>query len=201
MHLFNKSSDDSDSITDSDEELISHEMELFQPFLVEKLTIFLDLDSTLIYATSQTDDYTFGFTIGDRDFHIIVRPHADQFLDFLCDIADVYVYTSAQETYAKHIVTYFNTPRKRIINFFSQKNLDSNKKKQIDILHTRRERTILIDDQKDVCSHEQCCWPIEPFEGDKNDNELMKMKTQLSSFFKSSSKENFQAENQPLYYT
>ena len=86
-----------------------------------RLKIILDLDNTLIYA-SQTKLNNLSlryFRI--RDYYVYKRPNLEKFLFTLSEIADLYLYTSSNEEYAKAILNIIDT-NKVIKNKFYRNN-------------------------------------------------------------------------------
>jgi TFIIF-interacting CTD phosphatase-like protein len=145
---------------------------LIEPPRKRKLTIFLDLDSTLIYKTDGAFDFM--FTIEDHECKIKKRPFLDDFLDSISEFADLYIYTSATKVYAENIFNYLNKPRPRIIGFFSRENTKG-AVKNVSILGTPLERTFLIDDFPQAASNRENLLQVAEFKGEENDDELKRV--------------------------
>ena len=66
------------------------------------LLVVLDIDETLIHATTRDDRGTPDFVI--EGWKVLKRPHVDPFLEYCLENYDVGVWTSAGETYAELIM-------------------------------------------------------------------------------------------------
>ena len=149
---------------------------LTTPPKLQKLTIFLDLDNTLIYKTNdESEPFDFKFTIGSEVLKIKMRPHLDDFLEDISKFADLYIFTSATKKYAENVFNFLNTPKPRIIKYFSREDLKKDGK-DLSILKTSLERTILIDDIPSASGDRDNILHIREYKGEEGDNELLQIK-------------------------
>lgn len=75
--------------------------------------IVLDVDETLIFGADSRPDYPFEgsdlqFKMGAYSFHVKARPGALQFLKFLQEKFDLWVYSNGTTDYVKRITDYLN---------------------------------------------------------------------------------------------
>lgn len=69
------------------------------------MLLILDLDETLLYATTKRLDYVPDFLVGEH--YVYGRPGLKEFLDSLSHGFRVAVWTSSVENYAKHMVNHY----------------------------------------------------------------------------------------------
>lgn len=142
---------------------------------VKKLDIVIDLDWTMIYAFRTNMAYSepqvelelkrlkvkySNFKIEKRYIPssqiyliIVLRPNLYDFLSKLMKIATLYVYTSAEEEYARIVMSIVD-PTKRLFDnrllAVGSRNSDSHTEKNLAHLRLEQENVLIIDDQIDV---------------------------------------------------
>lgn len=143
---------------------------------IPKLSFAVDIDQTLLfcYEDKEPDYYDFYFTFYNTRYYIKVRNGANEFLDFLSETGDVYLFTKGTREYARCIMNYFNTIKLRIVGFFARNDLDYNDKKNLEKISDNMERTVIFDDHPNWVVQTSNVVPVAPFTGEC-DNELNKM--------------------------
>lgn len=150
----------------------------------EKLLI-LDLDETLIHASEQPLARNADFRVGH--FHIHERPHLRQFLAGCRDHFNVAIWTTAGEDYAEEILREicadlplaFVWCRERCTpkgegfdgEFSWIKDLKKVKKLGWDLGHV----LVVEDKPQNICRQYGNVIRIDPFEGDAEDRELLRL--------------------------
>lgn len=142
---------------------------------VKKLNIVIDLDWTMIYAFRTSMAYSepqvelelkrlkvkySAFKIEKRYIPssqiyliIVIRPNLHDFLSKLMRIATLHVYTSAEEEYARIVMSIID-PTKRLFDnrllAVGSRSSDSHTEKNLSLLRLEPENVLIIDDQIDV---------------------------------------------------
>lgn len=85
-------------------ETISHSRSCYDPEVVKKILV-LDLDETLVHR-SQFPPHTAVELLGtpSNGTYIFKRPHVDEFLAKVTTMFQVYIYTHAEQSYAKPVI-------------------------------------------------------------------------------------------------
>lgn len=79
------------------------------PAQTNPLTICLDLDNTLILSTTRAPPICdFIIKVDGEDVFVVKRPFLDNFLAEVSKIADIYLFTSAEEEYVNQILEYLD---------------------------------------------------------------------------------------------
>lgn len=140
-----------------------------------RLTVFLDVDNTLTFQSGRIkSNYDYEFTVNGREYKVIKRPHMDEFLDFCSNNFNVYLFTARDKEYAEKIFNCFNNPESRILNFFTVEDMVGHRK-NINVLNTPLERTLLIDDWSEATPYHDNLFVVSPFKGEVEDNVLQKL--------------------------
>ena len=156
------------------------------------MLLILDLDETLIFATENKLYTPEDFICGE--YFVYKRPHLDDFLDSIKKYYDIAVWTSSTRAYAEMIVdnifpqSYpltFLWARDRCTRrldvdyhkYYNLKNLKKVKKKG----YSLNEILIVDDTPGKVSLNYGNHIRVEPFEGDLNDKDLLKLEKYLFS--------------------
>ena len=125
------------------------------------LTVFLDLDNTLIYASLSPDDcYDFTVDVEDDErpgkmvtLYIKKRPHLEEFLSACASFAKLYLYTAAEKSYAEQVISYIDPLNEYFVECFYRDSCiltPTNKNvKDIYITQAKPEKIVLVDDSLD----------------------------------------------------
>jgi Dullard-like phosphatase family protein len=76
----------------------------------ERITLFIDLDNTLIFSSLNKLDNikTKNFAFIDNKYYVYKRPHLDDFLNTISQFCDVSIYTASVKEYADKIIDYID---------------------------------------------------------------------------------------------
>lgn len=139
-----------------------------------KITLFLDIDQTILFQTSSSaKEFDYNFTVNPFEYKMKKRPYLDEFLDFCASRFHVYLFTARDKEFTSKIFNILNTPNKRILDFFTIDDF-KNRRKDIQILQTSLERTLLIDDWSSATPLKRNLYVIKPYKGE-DDSELNNM--------------------------
>jgi RNA polymerase II subunit A small phosphatase-like protein len=155
--------------------------------MIEPLLI-LDLDETLIHSSmSEPDWYDFHFKKGDQIFYTQKRPFLSEFLSIIKLNFDLAVWTASSYGYATEIVKNIGLVEDDLIFFYHKEmctlryDYDLQKYygiKKLEKIKSFRplERVLIVDDIMETAQHNYGnLIRIKPFDGDKNDVELLKL--------------------------
>ena len=90
--------------------------------MIDKKTLVLDLDETLIHCNTNSNSVTditlpVLFPSGEEiDAPINIRPHAQQFLKEMAEIFEVIVFTASHSCYANVVIDYLD-PQKKYVSY------------------------------------------------------------------------------------
>ncbi|KNA17510.1 hypothetical protein SOVF_079280 [Spinacia oleracea] len=154
----------------------------------EKLTIFLDLDETLIHSSADPPSKTFDFIVRPKidgetmDFYVLKRPGVDEFLQYLSEKFEIVVFTAGLRDYASLVLDVLD--KNRVINHRlyrdSCRELDGKYVKDLAQMGRDLWKVAIIDDNPNSYAFQpENAIQIKPFTDDLQDNELSK----LSRFF------------------
>lgn len=151
---------------------------------LNKKEITLDLDYTLFYHNYYHQDsfenWDIEFQVKDSDKKIkqIARPHLKDFIKFCCErFEKINIFTAAQDWYAEHLINYLNIPKNKLgyIKTFN----DTVNKRPITFHREwvkKINNSLVIDDKPHVIEgHGNIVYGIRPFNGEKDDEELIKL--------------------------
>ena len=145
--------------------------------------LILDLDETLVSASRKPGEH-YDFQVAE--YYVVERPHLGHFLEQVCEWYAIAVWTSSGQSYADELVPrIFPTPARLEFCWAAPRctrryDLDLHQHYAVkDLKKVRRrgyhiERVLMIDDspeklERNYGNHLQ----ISPFEGDRDDRELM----------------------------
>ncbi|CAD8197468.1 unnamed protein product [Paramecium pentaurelia] len=142
-------------------------------FQTGKLRLLIGLEGTLV-CTSPTpipgwDKINIKFPSGlTQDFYVKHRPYLDQFLLSVSQIYDVSIYTTQIYDFAAPIINRFCIRIKH--NFYRQNH-------EINMTTSNPHNVIFVDYDEDQCSaNSENAYPIQQYNGQDNDTELLKLK-------------------------
>ncbi|CAD8042999.1 unnamed protein product [Paramecium primaurelia] len=151
---------------------------LYQGKSQKQIKIVFDLDETLVHTEEVQKDKVYDFQ--NNEFGLFIRPYCRHVLKELSQLADLFVFTSANQKYAKTIInlidpenTYFKGHfyRNHCISLQSRMQL-----KHLGILSNNYSKTVIIDNSPIFYMGQPYNGiPIAPFIDDAQDNELMKL--------------------------
>ena len=150
---------------------------------MERPLLILDLDETLVHATTNPPNDRFSFEVAN--YFVYVRPHVQSFLDSVSCFYDLAVWTASTESYASEIVAsvigdrelQFLWGRSRCTQKFDEIHYEQFWLK--DLRKVKRqgwqlERVLMIDDTpKKLTRNYGNLVRVSAWEGNPNDNELL----------------------------
>ncbi|XP_004485939.2 uncharacterized protein [Cicer arietinum] len=165
-----------------------NEASLLPPSLLNRKTVFLDLDETLVHSQTFPPPESFDFVVkpiidGEpMDFYVAKRPGVDELLESLASKFEVVVFTAALKEYASLVLDRLD--RNRFISHRlyrdSCRNVDGKLVKDLSLVGRDLKRVVIVDDNPNSFSHQpENAILIRPFVDDICDRELWK----LRSFF------------------
>jgi carboxy-terminal domain RNA polymerase II polypeptide A small phosphatase len=153
------------------------------PFVPEKKILFLDLDETLVYSRTdarQDFDYRLEVQLDPLDVHltpiyVLLRPHVFHFLEHAKLLYNVIFFTASMKTYADALLDLISpgTPR-----FYRESCTlyQGGYIKDIGQFGFNPKDMILLDNMEECYRLQpQNGLPIKSYDGNKNDNELLKL--------------------------
>ncbi|CAD8060982.1 unnamed protein product [Paramecium sonneborni] len=151
---------------------------LYQGKSQKQYKIAFDLDETLIHAEEVQKDKVYDFQ--NNEFGVFIRPYCHHILKELSILADLFIFTSANQKYAKTIInlidpenTYFKGHfcRNHCISLQSRIQL-----KHLGILSNDFQKIVIIDNSPIFYMAQPYNGiPIAPFIDDTQDTELLKL--------------------------
>lgn len=153
--------------------------------------LVLDLDETLVHTREEPLDRSPDFRI--LDFHVYKRPHVDRFLKEMSSFYQLAVWSAASRSYVELTVARLMPPAVEPVFVFSSerctrrfdydigrhyqiKNLKKVKRKGFDL----RRVLIVEDSPENVTRNYGNAVYVRAFEGDLNDDELLKLSEYLA---------------------
>ncbi|CAD8044853.1 unnamed protein product [Paramecium primaurelia] len=151
---------------------------LYQGKSQKQLKIAFDLDETLIHTEQVQKDKVYDFQ--NNEFGVYIRPYCHHVLKELSQYADLFIYTSANQKYAKTIINLIDPENKYFKGHYYRNNcitLQSRiQVKHLGILSNDYSKIVIIDNSPIFYMGQPYNGiPIAPFIDDINDNELMKL--------------------------
>lgn len=149
------------------------------------LTVVLDLDNTMVFTSNKPfklSDFVIMVPIesGYQKLYVVKRPYLDQFLNKLSKVANLYLFSAGEKVYVDQVVQnidpFGNLFKKIYYRDSCKKDSNGFYIKDLSVLGTPLERTILVDDS--VASFGQFTSngiKISPYHGEVSDNELSKI--------------------------
>ncbi|MES2793833.1 MAG: HAD family hydrolase [Planctomycetota bacterium] len=175
-----------------------------------KPLLILDLDETLIFATSKPLPSQCDFTVGP--YHVYKRPFVDHFLSTVQPVFDLAIWSSASADYVATIVDSivptdirlaFQWSRSRCTQRYQPELQESywvKDLKKVQRLGYDLRRVLVVDDSSEKVERNYGnAIYVKPFEGDSTDQELRRLGTYLVGLanrtnFRTVEKRNWRAE-------
>ena len=138
--------------------------------------LFLDLDETLIKATRQDDAKN-----SRQGYSVAFRPHIMEFLHIMSQLYEIYVFTTASESFAHGVIDKLNRNHPYIKDCLSRNHCFTTKRgyflKDLRMVKNRGLEDIVLVDN---CVHAFGLQlsngiPIPEFNGEKDDNHLLRL--------------------------
>jgi Dullard-like phosphatase family protein len=152
-----------------------------------KITLVLDLDSTLIYSSTNKIENAKNYAIIENKFYVYKRPHLDSFLSSLSQFCDMVIYTASTKEYADKVIDYVDKNRLISQRYYRQDclNIDSYWYKDVSKYGFDERKLIIIDDIPNChLSYRRNIIHIRNWNGqDERDDSLMKIKNIIKNFF------------------
>lgn len=148
--------------------------------------IILDLDQTLIYASFfYLEDLNLLLKYSGH-LNIFERPHAREFVKKCVETGDIIVYTTAVADYAENVCDYLTLKYRELLSrkdcsISDDQYLKKLKKSWLE----EYDRIFIVDDSPNIWEKEafdRCTFLVpEPFVGDPDDKELIKLQKKLDN--------------------
>ena len=113
-----------------------------------RLTVVLDLDNTLIFATPNKIEKLKNYALINNKFYVYKRPHLDNFLISLSQNCDLILYTAGTKDYAEKIVDYIDKNKLISARYYRENCLIKLNQlhKDVSKFGLDEQRTLIIDD-------------------------------------------------------
>jgi Dullard-like phosphatase family protein len=113
-----------------------------------RLTVVLDLDNTLIFATQNKIEKNKNYALINNKFYVYKRPHLDHFLISLSQNCDLILYTAGTREYAEKIVDHIDKNKLISTRYYREDCLmkASSIFKDVSKCGIDEQRTLIIDD-------------------------------------------------------
>ncbi|GAU48447.1 hypothetical protein TSUD_383440 [Trifolium subterraneum] len=158
---------------------------LLPPSILNRKTIFLDLDETLIHSTTTRPLDRFDFLVRPiidgtpMDFYVVKRPGIDELLESLASRFEIVVFTAALKEYASLVLDRLD--RNRFISHRlyrdSCRNIDGRLVKDLALVGRDLKSVVIVDDNPVSFSNQpENAILIKPFVDDICDRELWKLR-------------------------
>ncbi|KAK2393787.1 SCP1 small phosphatase [Trifolium repens] len=158
---------------------------LLPPSILNRKTIFLDLDETLVHSTTSPPPDRFDFVVrpiidgAPMDFYVVKRPGIDELLESLASRFEIVVFTAALKEYASLVLDRLD--RNRFISHRlyrdSCRNIDGKLVKDLSHVGRDLKSVVIVDDNPVSFSNQpENAILIKPFVDDICDRELWKLK-------------------------
>ena len=115
---------------------------------VHRLTVVLDLDNTLIFASPNKIEKMKNYAFINNKFYVYKRPHLDHFLISLSQNCDLMLYTAGTKEYAEKIVDYIDKNKVISARYYREDCLMQTNSffKDVSKCGLDEQRTLIIDD-------------------------------------------------------
>jgi RNA polymerase II subunit A small phosphatase-like protein len=158
---------------------------LLPPSILNRKTIFLDLDETLVHSTTSPPPDRFDFVVrpiidgAPMDFYVVKRPGIDELLESLASRFEIVVFTAALKEYASLVLDRLD--RNRFISHRlyrdSCRNIEGRLVKDLALVGRDLKSVVIVDDNPVSFSNQpENAILIKPFVDDICDRELWKLK-------------------------
>jgi RNA polymerase II subunit A small phosphatase-like protein len=159
---------------------------LLPPSILNRKTIFLDLDETLVHSTTSPPPDRFDFVVrpiidgAPMDFYVVKRPGIDELLESLASRFEIVVFTAALKEYASLVLDRLD--RNRFISHRlyrdSCRNIEGRLVKDLALVGRDLKSVVIVDDNPVSFSNQpENAILIKPFVDDICDRELWKLKS------------------------
>ncbi|XP_075466303.1 CTD small phosphatase-like protein 2 [Ascaphus truei] len=145
-------------------------------------TLVLDLDDTLVHSSllpHADADFTFLVPFQDTYFkvYLMLRPHVGEFLEALCKVYEIFVFTTAKKEYAEKILEILDPQKKLIRHRLFQEDcvcVAGHYVKDLRILQRDLTKTITLDSVPLTIPYNVSNRiPVQSWTGDRKDQELL----------------------------
>ncbi|CAJ2658773.1 unnamed protein product [Trifolium pratense] len=158
---------------------------LLPPSILNRKTIFLDLDETLIHSSTSPPPCRFDFVVrpiidgAPMDFYVVKRPGIDELLESLASRFEIVIFTAALKEYASLVLDRLD--RNRFISHRlyrdSCRSIDGKLVKDLALVGRDLKRVVIVDDNPVSFSNQpENAILIKPFVDDICDRELWKLR-------------------------
>ncbi|CAD8053014.1 unnamed protein product [Paramecium sonneborni] len=156
---------------------------LYQGKSQKQFKIAFDLDETLIHTEEVQKDKVYDFQ--NNEFGVFIRPYCRHVLKELSMVADLFVFTSANQKYAKTIINLIDPENIYFKGHFCRNHCISLQSriqlKHLGILSNDHSKIVIIDNSPIFYMGQPYNGiPIAPFIDDTQDNELLKLHNLLT---------------------
>ncbi|XP_040896199.1 CTD small phosphatase-like protein 3 [Toxotes jaculatrix] len=147
-------------------------------------TLVVDLEETLMFSSLsviEDAEFTFHTSFQDHQYkvHMILRPHAKEFLQSMAKIYELFVYTCAKKEYAEKILDILDPQRKLFRHRLYQDDCAcvlGHYIKDLSILGRDLTKTVVLDNAPHTYPyHLMNTIPIKSWSGESEDRELQKL--------------------------
>lgn len=147
-------------------------------------TLVLDLDETLVHCSTlpiKKADFMFPVTFNNNEYQVYVRkrPYFDLFLDEVCKMFEVIIFTASHEAYAKKLLDLLDVEKKWIHHRAYRDSClqyEGNYLKDLCVLGRNLATTCIIDNSPQAYAFQlHNGIPIHSWYEDENDDELLKI--------------------------
>lgn len=147
-------------------------------------TLVLDLEETLMFSSLNVIEdaqFTFHTAFQDNQYkvHVILRPHLKEFLQSMCKVYELFVYTCAKKEYAEKILDILDPQRKLFRHRLFQDDCAcvlGHYIKDLSILGRDLAKTVVLDNAPHTYPyHLMNTIPIKSWSGESADRELHKL--------------------------
>ncbi|GAU24271.1 hypothetical protein TSUD_48590 [Trifolium subterraneum] len=158
---------------------------LLPPSILNRKTIFLDLDETLIHSTTSRPPDGFDFVIRTvidetpMDFYVVKRPGIDELLESLASRFEIVVFTAALKEYASLVLDRLDKNRFISHRLYrdSCRKIDGKLVKDLALVGRDLKSVVIVDDNPVSFSNQpENAILIKPFVDDIFDRELWKLR-------------------------
>ncbi|MEE6487623.1 hypothetical protein FKM82_014958 [Ascaphus truei] len=145
-------------------------------------TLVLDLDDTLVHSSllpHADADFTFLVPFQDTYFkvYLMLRPHVGEFLEALCKVYEIFVFTTAKKEYAEKILEILDPQKKLIRHRLFQEDcvcVAGHYVKDLRVLQRDLTKTITLDSVPLTIPYNVSNRiPVQSWTGDRKDQELL----------------------------
>lgn len=151
-----------------------------------KITLVLDLDSTLIYSSTNKLDYAKNYAIIGNLYYVYKRPHLDSFLTTMSQFCELIIYTASTKDYADKIIDYIDKNKLIQKRYYRHDCVAMKNYYLKDVSKFHNEGRILIIDDSPTChlNYKDNIIHIKSWYGnDERDDSLLKIKNITKNYW------------------